>query len=567
MDVSHRDYYQQGIKSPFLFWSQVYLSLSTEIPTITVSLPWEQGLIVGYIKLEELNNTIDEIELGGTGQIIITDTLGIVIAHPNRDLVLLRTNVNYLLPIKKGIAGETGTFEYYFEDEKHLGSITRIESLGWLVLVDQKEEDLYSTQTDTLMLLLFTVLGQIGLVIFMSLLSVSFAFAPIKKLTNLTAEISEGNYSVTIDPDWRFREISKVMEGFERMISAVKFRESELRSLRNYLNNIIDSMPSALIGLDIDYKITLINTEAEKLLGIKSSAAIGENIFTLAPMFFEDEKRTLDLLSNKQIITMKKSLSLSGMEKNLDYTFYPLISDESKEIDGAVIRIDDKTTSHKMEQQLIQSQKMDTIGNLAGGLAHDFNNLLTGVITTTSMLKQILKKESPDYNRIGSYVNIIDETGVRAVQLVKQLLSLSRRTELKTNTVEINTIISRVLNICRNSFSKLIQIESQFPDFKCFVDVDQGQMEQVFLNLCINASHAMTTMRSSSEEHGGKLTISVSTYNPDKHFYALNLNATESEYVLIKIMDTGVGMSPSTKERIFEPFFSTKERGEGTGLD
>ncbi len=246
---------------------------------------------------------------------------------------------------------------------------------------------------------------------------------------------------------------------------------------------------------------------------------------------------------------------------------------EEDEIGFAVIfadhvaRILSDVERDRLETQLLQVQKMETVGTLAGGLAHDFNNVLGGIVSILSIMQfEVRKGQQIDPEKLKKRLNIMDKAGQRAVEMVQQLMTLSRKQETRFSPVDLNTTILNVRNICNNTFDKSIQIQIHVPEGKAIAYADATHMEQVFLNLCVNASHAMTIMRSEGDMKGGVLTVNMELIHADADFCKVHLEGKQIDYWRISVKDTGIGMSPQTISQIFVPFFTTKGKGEGTGL-
>lgn len=236
-----------------------------------------------------------------------------------------------------------------------------------------------------------------------------------------------------------------------------------------------------------------------------------------------------------------------------------------KEFLQAVVR--DITLRKQAEEQLRQAQKMETVGTLAGGIAHDFNNILGGILGTVSLMTHKLNKESGlEKDKIIDYLYMIKESGLRAADMVRQLLTLSRKQVLSFSPVDLNHSIKNVVKICKRTIDKSIKIETQYLDKKVIVNADPTQLEQVLLNLCVNAGHAMTTMKSNEEKWGGTLTITIEEKVADKYFCKIYQEAEEINYWKVEVRDTGVGISKEILSKIFNPFFSTKTETTGTGL-
>ncbi|HKL01431.1 MAG TPA: PocR ligand-binding domain-containing protein [Desulfotignum sp.] len=207
-----------------------------------------------------------------------------------------------------------------------------------------------------------------------------------------------------------------------------------------------------------------------------------------------------------------------------------------------------------MEARLRQSQKMEAIGTLAGGIAHDFNNILFPILGFSEMIMQDLPQQSPVRDQMQSVIN----GAVRARELVQQILTFSRETEQDCRPLKLQLIVKEVLKLARASLPATIKIFKNIPNKVGMVKADPTQMHQVILNLISNALHAM-------EENGGELTVSLS----EADFSEDTLPAfgmAPGSYVCLKVADTGQGMDPEICKRIFEPYFTTKVRGKGTGL-
>jgi len=227
----------------------------------------------------------------------------------------------------------------------------------------------------------------------------------------------------------------------------------------------------------------------------------------------------------------------------------------------------DITDKKNIEEQLLQAQKMETVGNLAGGLAHDFNNILGGIKGALSMMSFVIgNEESIPSDRIRNFVDLAENSTDRAADLVMRLLSLSKKHEMNFAPAELKTIINDVQKVCRTTFPKTVEFEIDLPELEAVVMADSAQLNQVILNLCINASHAMTIMREHGVKHGGVLSISLSKFKADEKFTEVHTESNLIDYWVLNVKDTGVGIDTETQNRIFDPFFSTKDKSNGSGL-
>jgi len=214
----------------------------------------------------------------------------------------------------------------------------------------------------------------------------------------------------------------------------------------------------------------------------------------------------------------------------------------------------DITEQKELEFQFRHSQKMEAIGRLAAGLAHDFNNLLTIVIGCAELLKENFAEDAPDTE----HLELILETARRAAQLTRQLLTFSRRQILDPKAVNLNSIVTNLEKMLRRIISEDIQLDVIRPVELGMVRIDPGQLEQVIVNLAVNARDAMP--------NGGRLTIEMVNAVLVEECVSQQATIPAGEYVTLRVSDTGSGMDETTQARIFEPFFTTKEVGKGTGL-
>ena len=213
-----------------------------------------------------------------------------------------------------------------------------------------------------------------------------------------------------------------------------------------------------------------------------------------------------------------------------------------------------QTARQELEQQLRQSQKMEAIGRLAGGVAHDFNNLLTAINGYSSLA---LQRANPD-DRLRGYLEEIKKAGERAATLTRQLLAFGRKQMLKPVVLNLNDVVSDLNKMLRRLIGEDIRFNARFdPDLKP-IKADPGQIEQVLVNLVVNSRDAMP--------QGGNLTIETANFESDAEFAGKHLGLAPGHYVMLAVSDSGCGMDDKTKARIFEPFFTTKEKGRGTGL-
>jgi PAS domain S-box-containing protein len=375
------------------------------------------------------------------------------------------------------------------------------------------------------------------------------------------------------DGDVRWLETSSLMLSwsgepayldFMKDITDRKRGEEEFKNTRNYLKNVFNSLPSVVITVDVDGVISGWNTAAERFTAIMGAEAVSRKVWEVIPYFKEYRPHFFRVIESQQPIELLRQSILIDDKRFLNISISPLVSNGT---DGAVIRIDDVTELEIKTEQLRQAQRMETVGTLAGGLAHDFNNILGGILGTVSLMKYSFKKKgSINLAKIEKNMNTIEKAATRATDLVHQLLALSRKQEFAFAPIDLNQSLRHVMGICKNTFDKSIKLKTFFSDDGAMVKADPTQIEQVLLNLCVNAFHAMTVMKNKDEPQGGILIVSIERVYNNEYFRSSHPEVREGDYWCVRVMDTGVGMDAETMSKIYDPFFTTKDKTVGTGL-
>lgn len=334
-----------------------------------------------------------------------------------------------------------------------------------------------------------------------------------------------------------------------------KFERTEVEKENKMLVQAIKSIGECVSIADANDNILFVNEAFQKTYGYTSEEIIGNSfsmfrsVHTPMEQFEEIYNETLKGGWKGEILQMKK-----------DGTEFPVLLSTSVVLDQlgkpiALIGVaNDITDRKKLEDQFRQSQKMEAVGRLAGGVAHDFNNMLTVINGYAELLKMRLDEKDPLYK----FINDISKAGDRAEMITRQLLAFSRKQVLSPVILDITKTIKELDKMLNRLIQEDIELKTHLDPNTGKIKADPGQIEQVILNLAINARDAMP--------NGGKLSIETKTVQFNEPFTWEKSEILPGEYVLIAIQDSGEGMSKEIVEHIYEPFFTTKKEGKGTGL-
>jgi PAS domain S-box-containing protein len=321
---------------------------------------------------------------------------------------------------------------------------------------------------------------------------------------------------------------------------------------------VLDTAVDGVILIDARGIVSMFNPACEKLFGYVADEVIGKNVKMLMPEPFRAEHD--GYLTNYHSTGERKIIGI-GREvtgRRKDGTTFPMdLSVGESKLGGqssfvGVIR--DLTERKRAEEQLVQAQKMEAVGQLSGGIAHDFNNLLTVILGNAEILAESLKAR-PDLEKL---VNSMMSAAERGGELTQRLLAFSRRQTLQPTNIDCSRLVLRMKELLRRTLRENIEIRVEVEDGLWSAFADPGQLESALLNLSLNAQDAMP--------NGGSLTFATQNMSLDAHYQGLNPEVPPGRYVMIGITDDGFGMTEDVKAKVFEPFFTTKEVGKGSGL-
>ena len=465
------------------------------------------GCVLGVLKADFLVKHNLSLKLGQTGYAFMVDQQGLVIAHPEPAYIL---KLNMLAEpelrenAERMIRRETGTAEYTYQGIRKIMGFTPIELTGWSVAVTQDKNEVMALAYANRNLILLVS----GLFLLMTIIAVFFL---------------SGTISLPV------------------------------QKTLTTLNQAIEQATEAIIIIGLDKRVQFANPAMAKIIDRPVQDFIGEILnFENINIYSEEIWKNLEKgrLWKGCITGTRKDRT----DYSLDMTVTP-VRDGSGKISCFLAIGKDISRELMMEIQLRQSQKMEAIGTLAGGIAHDFNNILSAIMGYTDMA---LAKPGLDNSR-RHYLEQVFKAGGRAKDLVKQILTFSRQQEQERKPVLIAPIIKEGIKLLRSSLPTTINITQNITDEQIMVLADPTQMHQVLMNLCTNASHAM-------RESGGVLGIQLFHENVISERTLSPLTLARGIYAKLTVSDTGHGIDATIIDKIFDPFFTSKAPGEGTGL-
>jgi two-component system, cell cycle sensor histidine kinase and response regulator CckA len=361
------------------------------------------------------------------------------------------------------------------------------------------------------------------------------------------------------DGSWRDREASFVNRLADPAVLGViaNFRDTserrrakdELQRTTEQLRALISSLPIALWAVDRDGRITFCEGKLLERLGFVPGQLIGQSVFEL----YKDVPQVLDVIHRALAGEVTVALSTEARGVTFD-SHYVVMRNDDGAVTGAISVAVDVSDRVELEERLRQAHKMEAVGGLAAGIAHDFNNLLTAILGFSELVLARTDLAAP----VRLDMEQIRGAGSSAASLTRQLLAFSRKQMLKPQILDLNQLVEGIKKLLHRTIGEDIQLVTTMASPLGRVCADPGQIDQVILNLAVNARDAMPA--------GGVLTIETGNVDFDEAYCARHPDAAPGPHVMVAVSDTGVGMGEAVRAHLFEPFFTTKVRGKGTGL-
>jgi PAS domain S-box-containing protein len=384
-----------------------------------------------------------------------------------------------------------------------------------------------------------------------------FSFTGLVNELGLKYDLEQHKINLENQVNDRTAKLSDSIESLQKEIAARKRFELAVKKSSDEWRATVDATTDVIMMLTADFKVIRLNKAATLFFNQPYNSLIDTSLFQLFPIDNLQKEANTRSTVKHSLEHQEETVYLADKKAWLSFSIDP-IRDDKGQTQGGVFTMRDITaritaeeTQRKLQAELLQIQKMESIGNLAGGVAHDFNNILSAIIGFSQLALMKLPEDHP----AADHLRIIYESGERAASLTRQLLAFSRKQVLEVKVVNLNTIIENVVKMLRRVIGENIILDLDLQSPIKNILADPGQIEQVLMNLLVNARDAMPS--------GGRVKVETSEVCVQEE---LDQKVTPGFYVMLSVVDTGTGMSREVQERIFEPFFTTKEVGKGTGL-
>jgi PAS domain S-box-containing protein len=561
--IADRRYFQAALQRRGFSAGEYQVSRVRHVPSVNFAYPALddagvlQAVVFASVDLSFIDRQLAEMHLPEQGWAVITDHAGIVLAgHPasafRRGTAVQSELLQGMRRSPREVAqlGSGDGVERLFS----FRTVTAGGETAMRIAVGIPTASVYGPANRIFKrtLLGYALVGGLALLL-SSLASHLLLVRRLGALARAARRLSRGDYAARTGLTPTGEELGDLIRAFDEMAIS-------LESLTRQNRLILDSAGEGIFGIDRQGRITFVNPAASTLLGRQPCDLLGRD----AHLLFHHSRQGGD--PSRDEVCPILSLPLeggplhvaedsfqrgSGAAFPVEYVATPIRDDG--EIVGVVVAFKDVTDRKRLEEELRQAQKMEAVGQLAGGVAHDFNNILTAILSAGRFARDALSPEHPARADID---DILGAAG-RAASLTRQLLAFSKRQVIEPRSIDLAEAVRGVEKMLRRLIGEDVQLETVTRAGPCWVRADAGQIDQVILNLAVNARDAMPA--------GGRIVIEVAPVGPGDPAIRGD-SQLAGPLVMVSMSDSGMGMDAATVSRIFEPFFTTKGVGKGTGL-
>lgn len=543
IDLSYSPIFRSASKSNF---SGPHVLLIDKRPYYVMSKLISEKIVLVFLDIPGINSIL-EIFKKQEIYAFVVNKMGSVLFHTDERVVNEGTNLSDLDFVKRGIYGVKELIEGEVKGDKYIFKAENIPSLNGVIFIGMPYYKAFfvilGLRKKMVLILLFSVI----LSIVISLILSGKLSKPIKEILKMIGKIKEGQYNVAPYKSG-LEEFDIVSDNLSEMAKGIQDRELKLQK-------IFDASMDAIILSNSDGDVFDINDAGIKMFEYENKE---EALKIKTWQVYQDISERIIILKELELEGYVKDFEVTFKRKNGE-PFYALLSssvvrDEKGGILFVVSFIKDITEKRKLQAQLFQAQKMESIGRLTGSIAHDFNNILS-VILGSNQLIQLTAKDNPKIQR---HTESISKGVERAKDFIRKLIVFTKSHAMEFKVYDINELIKEEIKILKPTLREDISIEFEPYDTALPVNLDRTQFTQILLNLTVNAIDAIPD--------GGMIKIVVEQKKFDADAIKIYPFAKVGEYVCISFTDTGTGISKNIIDKIFDPFFTTKPEGTGLGL-
>ena len=575
-DIQNREYFRSIMAGGPSQITPPLISRTTGVPTIFMVSPivddrnTPQGLIGAGISLEYIQQIAEELKAGETGYGFIIAQDGTYIYHPRKEFILRKSMTELDDPTghelsKKMVSGESGMFRYTEAGISMIAFYHPIPISGWSVASVLPAAELYAPAAKMIRVLMVVTIVFVLLTGFAIFLATERLTTPLRTLAAQTREIASGNLDVQGIEITSRDEIGMVSESFNIMTKNLVKTLTGLRESEDKYRSIFENAVDGIFQSSLDGALINANPACARMLGLELRPDLLSQYTDLQHQLYvnpEDRTRFIQILLERgKILDHEVQFYKPNGEIFWVSVNATLLRDDNGVPQHIVGMISDITSRKKIEaereslqQQLVQAQKLEAVGQLAGGVAHDFNNMLAVILGLTELA---LLKTQPSDQFHTTFLEI-QKAANHSADHTRQLLTFARKQTVAPKVINLNESIDNTLNMLSRLIGEDIELVTN-PGAKLWnVNVDPAQINQILTNLCVNARDAISGI--------GKIIIQTGNVMFDADSCHSIQEGRPGEFVCLSVADNGCGMNEETKLHIFEPFFSARNDNLGTGL-
>lgn len=563
-DQSRQDFFRIPAERGVNFWSEVFIAEYNNQPTVSLSIPMEHGIVAGYFNLDELSSIISGIKIGENGSASITDSTGTIIADKDRDKISQKINISNLEPIKEGLRGNPGVYNYYSDDsnENYIGTVSIVDPINWVVLVSQPENEAFMLVSKTQMFLGVFIIIALVLAISVSFFSLNLAVRPFSYFLRSAKAIAEGQYS-DIEFPRSYREIGELAFNFTSMAGAIMEREQQLKESEERYKTLFEKYEDGIIVTDDSrQKFLYLNPAISGMLGYTHEEMIGMKLPDIHPE--EIIKAVLERFSSadagkKPPAADLPCLAKSGRIVSMDIRITPIMINKKKCYiciyrDITERKVIEKLETEKLlqEKMLLKVQRSAMLGELTSALAHEIRQPLHTIRIIAEGL--IIREKNRDAESAEDDAGLRNlSTIIRGIERIDGVVDniyghTNQTQDIIIEPVNLNHVIAEIIDFYKVKLNyHKIEIEFQPDPGDPVVVISKIQAEQVITNLLSNAIKALDRSDRSRKK------ISIKTLKTGNSLF-------------VEISDNGPGIAGDMKEKIFWPLFTLNRDRESLGM-